>query len=142
MYVVPEPSERCTTVMSVAGSVTPGFSFAIAGSFHFVILPRKMSARTGPVNFSSALTLGNVVDGHDGAEHRREVQDLAGRRLQLLVGHRAVGRAEEHRLVGDLPDAAARADRLVVDLARSGAACCTRRTTSSRSDTGTSRPRR
>ncbi len=44
--------------MSVAGSFTPAFSFAIAGSFHFVILPRKISASTGPVNFSSALTFG------------------------------------------------------------------------------------
>src|SRR5262249_10201780 len=53
MYVVPEPSERCTTVMSVVGSFAPGLALAIAGSFHLVILPRKMSARTGPVNFSS-----------------------------------------------------------------------------------------
>src|SRR6266853_236476 len=36
--------------MSVAGSFTPSFSFASAGSFHFAILPRKMSARTVPVN--------------------------------------------------------------------------------------------
>ena len=85
--------------MSVAGSFTPAFSFAIAGSFHFVILPRKMSASSGPANFSSPLHAGNVVDGHDGAEHRREVQNLARRRLQLLVGHRAVGGAEEHRLL-------------------------------------------
>ena len=42
--VVPEPSDRCTIVISVPGSFTPGFSFAIAGSFHFVILPWKMSA--------------------------------------------------------------------------------------------------
>ena len=30
--------------MSVSGSVTPAFSAAIAGSFHLVILPAKMSA--------------------------------------------------------------------------------------------------
>ena len=58
MYVVPEPSDRCTTVMSVPGRLTPAFSFAIAGSFHFVILPRKMSASSAPVNFSCALTPG------------------------------------------------------------------------------------
>jgi len=40
MKVVPEPSERCTTLISVAGRPTPGFSAAIAGSFHFLILPR------------------------------------------------------------------------------------------------------
>ena len=57
----------------------------------------------------------NVVDGHDGAEDRGEVEDRSGRGLQLLVVHRAVGRAEEHGLVDQLLDAAARADRLVVD---------------------------
>ena len=40
----------------------------------------------------------NVVDRHDGAEHGREVQNLARRRQQLIVGHRAVGGAEEHGL--------------------------------------------
>ena len=40
MKVVPEPSERRTTVMAASGSATPGFSAAIAGSFHLVILPR------------------------------------------------------------------------------------------------------
>src|SRR4051794_40618660 len=53
MYEVPDPSERCTTVMSSAGSVTPAFSVAMAGSFHFVTLPRKMSASSGPENRSS-----------------------------------------------------------------------------------------
>ena len=60
MNVVPEPSERCTTVMSVAGRVTPGLSLTIAGSFHFVILPRTMSASTGPVNFSRRETPGRL----------------------------------------------------------------------------------
>ena len=48
--MVPEPSERWTTVIAVEGSLTPALIFARAGSFHFVILPRKMSARIGPVN--------------------------------------------------------------------------------------------
>jgi hypothetical protein len=34
--VVPEPSERWATVMSVAGSLTPGFWAVIAGSSHFL----------------------------------------------------------------------------------------------------------
>ena len=38
--VVPEPSERCTTVMSWLGSFTFGFSLAIAGSSHFLMLPK------------------------------------------------------------------------------------------------------
>jgi hypothetical protein len=60
MYVVPDPSERCTTVMSVFGRLTPSFNFAILLSFHFVMLPRKMSARRGPVNLSSADTPGRL----------------------------------------------------------------------------------
>ena len=58
MYVVPLPSERCTTVIVVPGRFTPGLTFTMAGSFHLVILPRKMSARTGPVNLSAAVTPG------------------------------------------------------------------------------------
>src|SRR5881394_1675524 len=57
----------------------------------------------------------DVVNGHHGAEHRGEVEDGAGRGLQLFVVHRAVGRAEEDGPVGDLLDAAAGSDRLVVD---------------------------
>ena len=57
-FVVPEPSARWTTAMSVAGSSIPGLTALIAGSFHLVTLPRKMSARRGPVNLSSALTPG------------------------------------------------------------------------------------
>src|SRR5258708_620827 len=40
--VVPLPSERPQTVIAVSGSFTHSFVFAIAGSFHFVILPRKI----------------------------------------------------------------------------------------------------
>ena len=46
-WVVPEESERWAMVIGVLGSVTPGLSAAIAGSFHFVILPWKMFAMTG-----------------------------------------------------------------------------------------------
>ena len=37
---------------------TPGFSFAIAESFHFVIFPRNAAASTSPENFNSAFTFG------------------------------------------------------------------------------------
>ena len=46
--VVPDESERWTTVMSVLGSETPLLSLAIAGSFHLVIFLRKMSASVEP----------------------------------------------------------------------------------------------
>ena len=38
--VVPEESERWITVIGVLGSVTPGFSALIAGSFQVLIVPR------------------------------------------------------------------------------------------------------
>src|SRR3954451_15561179 len=42
--VVPEPSERCTTWMPVAGNLAPLLSAAILGSFHLEILPAKIPA--------------------------------------------------------------------------------------------------
>src|ERR1700747_3223883 len=42
--VVPEESERTARLMGVLGSLTPGLIAAIAGSFHFLILPWKMFA--------------------------------------------------------------------------------------------------
>src|SRR5215468_9726291 len=48
--VVPEESERRAMTIGVLGSLTPEFSAAIFGSFHFLMLPWKMSAMTGPSN--------------------------------------------------------------------------------------------
>ena len=61
--VVPDPSDRCITVMSSPGRFTPALSLVIAGSFHFVILPRKISARTVPLNLSSVLTPSTLYTG-------------------------------------------------------------------------------
>src|SRR5437764_2329676 len=47
-FVVPEESERWTTVILVLGRLTPGFSALIAGSFHVVIFFWKMSAAVLP----------------------------------------------------------------------------------------------
>ena len=55
-WVVPEESERCTTVMLVLGRLMPGFSALIAGSFQVLILPMKMFATVGPSSFSPLLT--------------------------------------------------------------------------------------
>src|SRR6266851_6934055 len=49
LYVVPLLSERWMTVMARSGRDLPLFSFIRAGSFHFVIRPRKMSATILPV---------------------------------------------------------------------------------------------
>ena len=46
--VVPEESERRAIVIAVLGSLTPGLSDVIAGSFHFLILAWKMFAMTVP----------------------------------------------------------------------------------------------
>src|SRR5665811_1699376 len=52
MLVVPEPSERWTTLTAVDGRVTPGFAAAIAGSFQVVIDPSKIPAMTAAVILS------------------------------------------------------------------------------------------
>ncbi len=39
IQVVPEPSERCTTLTAVDGRDRPGFTALMAGSFHLVIVP-------------------------------------------------------------------------------------------------------
>ena len=52
LAVVPEGSERWTGMMSASGSATPEFSAVIAGSFHFVIWPRKILAVVSPSSFS------------------------------------------------------------------------------------------
>src|SRR6185312_12409013 len=62
-YVVPEPSERWTTMMSWFGSVAPGLTLASRASFHLVILPRKMSASTSGVNFTVAVNPGRLYVG-------------------------------------------------------------------------------
>ena len=54
--VVPDESERWTTVIAVLGRLMPGFSALIAGSFQVLILPRKMLAIVGPSSLSPLLT--------------------------------------------------------------------------------------
>ncbi len=44
-WVVPDSSERWNAWIVVSGSLTPGFSLAIAGSFHLVIFESKILAR-------------------------------------------------------------------------------------------------
>ena len=44
LNVVPDSSERWIVVIAVLGSFTPEFCWAMAGSFHLVMLPLKMSA--------------------------------------------------------------------------------------------------
>ncbi len=60
--VVPEESERRAMVIAVLGSLTPELSDAIAGSFHFVILPWKMFAMTVGVSCSGLVTPDRLYD--------------------------------------------------------------------------------
>src|ERR1019366_10771623 len=57
----------------------------------------------------------DVVDRHDATEHRGEMQNRTGCGFELRIGHRPVAGAEEDSLGGQLLDAAAGTDRLVVD---------------------------
>src|SRR3974377_1238169 len=49
--VVPDGAERPAIVIALLGRLTPELSAAIAGSFHLVILPWKMFARTVASSF-------------------------------------------------------------------------------------------
>src|SRR5215469_10284293 len=49
--VVPEESERTAGVIAVEGSVTPGLSALIAGSFQVLMVPWKMPAITVAFSF-------------------------------------------------------------------------------------------
>ena len=65
MLVVPELSERCTTVIgNDFGNLTPGFSAAMRGSFQFVISPRKIEAKVSLESLScAAFTRGTFTIG-------------------------------------------------------------------------------
>src|SRR5450830_333565 len=62
MEVGPEPSARWTTWIAVDGSVTPGLSAAMAGSFHFVIVPRNIFAIVAPSRLSGFVTSGRLYE--------------------------------------------------------------------------------
>src|SRR5215472_19162141 len=58
--VVPLPSERLTTVILVSGSVTPGLTLVIAGSFQLVILPRNTPAYAWRESLIGLVTSGRL----------------------------------------------------------------------------------
>src|SRR5262249_27186337 len=58
---------------------------------------------------------GEVVGPDDGAQDGRDVEELARRPLELLVGHGTVGGSEVDGPGDDLPDPPAAPDRLVVE---------------------------
>ena len=80
-------------------------------------LPEEDVRQHRAADLQRLLQLGQAVDHDHGAHHRRDVEHRPPLRLaELLVAHRAVTRPEVDRLLAELPDTAARANRLVVDL--------------------------
>ena len=113
MLVVPDPSERWQVTMGVLGNDLPGFSAAMAGSFQVVIVPRTFGDHiAGQMNMGRDPR--HVVCDADGSRDGRNVQD-AGRGFHFGIVHGRVGRAEVYGFGGDVFNAAAGTDGLVVD---------------------------
>ncbi len=94
--------------------MTPGFWPAMAGSFHLVMVPRKILAMVGPSSLRAGIA-GQIVGEDDRAGDGGDVEDLAGGLGEIRVAHRAIGRAKIDRLRDDLLLAAAGADGLVIE---------------------------
>ena len=109
---MPLLSLRWMTVISRSGSDLPVFSFLIAGSFHFLIVPRKMSGEDVAVELDVVRQPVAVV-GDRGRRERPRDLDAALAGGELVGRQRCVARAEVDRAVRDRVDAAARADRPV-----------------------------
>ena len=84
LKLVPEPSERWTTVIFASGSGMPPLRATMAGSFQWVIRPRKMSARVAPSSFiapartPSRLTIGTTPPITDGNWARPDFSSSSG----------------------------------------------------------------
>ena len=74
MYVVPLPSERCTTRMSLFGSVTPGLSDSDLRRIPLGDLAEEDLGDDRSREVQRLRDLGQVVRDDDGAEHRRNVE--------------------------------------------------------------------
>ena len=101
--------------MFVFGRFADALSATMRGSFHLVILPRKMSARTSGLNFSSGLP-GQIVGEDHGACHHGNMEQRRGHRREVGVVQEGVARTEVDGLALDLRDAASGSNGLVVDL--------------------------
>ena len=101
--------------MSALGSFTPGLSFASFGSFHLVMVPRKMPGKTLGAELERLGDARKVVRGYHGAQYRGKVESLRRQLGDLVVGHRHVGCAEIHGSRGKLRDARPGPEGLVID---------------------------
>ncbi len=118
MLVVPEPSERWTTLTSLSGSVTPGVR---GGDLRVVPLRDRPEEQAGD-DVRRHLERGRqaleVVGDDDRPEGGRDLDGLAVARggRDLAVLEERVGGAEVDGVLGPALDPAAGPDRLVVQL--------------------------
>ena len=104
------------TTMSSLGKFTPGFAFVISGSFHFVIVPRINSRKGFLRELQRDVHTGNVVARDTSAPITvGKCRILNPACCKLLVAHRSIRSAEVYGFGGYLPNAAARADCLIID---------------------------
>ena len=113
LKVVPEPSERWTTAIACVGSLTLGIELLDRRVVPVLDLAEEdLGERRAVEHELARLDAVEVDDRHDAAHHRRELDEAV--LVELLALQRRVGGAEGHGLGLDLLDAAARADRLIV----------------------------
>ena len=113
--MVPLPSDLLTTVIAVSGSVAPGFALAITGSFHFVILPRKIPdvCVAGELQFAYA---GQVIGQHNTTcRYRQHNYPILDRR-DFLIGHGCIASPKIDQALLKLLYTRAASQCLVVDL--------------------------
>ena len=113
MKVVPEPSERCTTAIACFGSLAFGIELGDRRIVPVLDLAQEdLGERRAVERDVAALDAFEIDDRHDAAHHGRELDDAD--LVELFRLQRHVGGAEGHGLGADLLDAAAGADRLIV----------------------------
>src|SRR5664279_4547463 len=96
--------------------VHAGIQLCDRGVIPFCDLAQKDIGEDRPRELQLGTDSRDVVDGDVATEDGREVEDRAWSGRELVVRHGTVRGTEEDRLVRKLPDAAARTDRLVIDL--------------------------
>ena len=114
LKVVPELSERTTTVIGRSGSSTPWLAAAIRSSFHVGDLAEE-DVRVDVARQLDLRYARQVVGQHDLARSHRQEHRALLYLSHLVVGHRRVAGGEVHDPVDEILDARAAALGLIVD---------------------------
>ena len=134
---MPDPSERWTTAIALLGQIDARVERLDLGIVPARDVALEDVGERRPVEDELArLDALEIHDRHRAAHDHRELDETGCFQVVRLEGH--VGGAEGHGLGLDLLDAAARADRLIVQ-ADAGHASYRRQPIWNRSDRGTSR---